>query len=167
LKWAEFFGGTVAKFGGTLVTGVAKGVDMAATVAALREGGTAIGVLAEGISAPPRRLLRTFIENGQMLLLSQFEPTVPWTVGAAMTRNETICRLGNAMFVIEAGASGGTLAAGRTALRIGVPLYAIAYPSGGQGNDILIDEGAHPLRRTVDLISVLNDSQAACRLSSP
>jgi DNA processing protein len=95
-----------------------------------------------------------------MLVLSEFHPDAPWSVGRAMQRNTMICALGRAMFVIEAGATGGTLAAGRTAMRLGRPLYAIRYPDASAGNEILLHEGACALTRDSDLRAAINKHMA-------
>lgn len=159
LKWARFFGEQVAAAGAVLVTGLARGVDTEATLGAIQNGGSAIGVLAEGIMNWTNRDLDTPVGNGSLLLVSEFRPSAKWTPGQAMQRNLTICALGSAMFVIEAGEKGGTLAAGRTALRCGRPLFAIRYPENPIGNEILLTEGAQPLERASDLVRVLSGSR--------
>ncbi len=155
LKWASHFGRSVAERGAVLVTGLARGVDSSATEAAIGAGGRCIAVLPEGFRKWKRPDLVDAVLSGTLLLISEFKPDAPWTVGQAMQRNATICAFGSAMFVIEAGETGGTLAAGRTALRLGVPLHAIKYPDGSPGNEILIGEGAHPLTKNSELASVL------------
>ena len=144
-----------ASLGLTVVTGLARGVDSEATTAALEAGGQVIGVLPEGISAWHPGRWAAFIANGRMLVLSEFRPRAHWQVGQAMQRNATICALGKAMFVIEAGQTGGTLNAGQTALRMGTPLYAIRYAERSVGNELLISAGAVPIETKAQLRKAL------------
>jgi DNA processing protein len=51
-------------------------------------------------------------------VVSQFSPTQPWTTGGAMTRNSVVIGLGLALVVVEAGETGGTLAAGKRAFEL-------------------------------------------------
>ena len=56
-----------------------------------------------------------------------------------------------AMILIEAGATGGSIAAGREALRMSVPLFAPEYagmPATATGNRELLREGGRPLLRS-------------------
>lgn len=101
----------------------------------------------------------TWVGSGSLAIISEFDLDTPWSVGRAMQRNGTICALGEAMFVIEAGTSGGTLAAGRTALKLGIPLFAIQYPDRSPGNQLLIAEGATPLTHDSQLRAVLRGEQ--------
>jgi DNA processing protein len=140
----------LAKAGVNVVSGYAKGVDTAAHRAALESGGTTTIVLAEGILGfRTKRELAAIIDEGKVVVVSQFPPGLPWAAHNAMERNATICGLANALVVIEAGDSGGTLAAGRKALEIDMPLYVIDYGelhAAAPGNRTLLKEGGHPVR---------------------
>ncbi|MBI5948820.1 MAG: DNA-processing protein DprA [Chloroflexi bacterium] len=158
LRWARLVGESVAAANLTLVTGMARGVDAEAARAAIDAGGRCIGVLAEGAKAWAGRRWARDIEQGRLLIVSEFAPSTRWAVPRAMQRNSTICLLGGLMLVIEAGERGGTLAAGRTALRLGVPLYALRSQDPVPGNEILVREGARPLETTGQLTSVLREA---------
>ena len=145
----------VAESDAVVVTGLARGVDREATMSAITAGGAAIGVLAEGIEHWRPGGLRSALDDGRLLVLSEFRPDSRWSAGQAMHRNETIIMLGQAMFVIEAGENGGTLAAGRAALAAKRPLFAIRYIDRCTGNELLIDEGAQPLEKLSDLKKAL------------
>ena len=135
----------------TLVSGYAAGVDTQVHSAALHYGTATIVVLAEGISHfRVKRDLRSVWQDERVLILSEFLPGLPWNARQAMQRNSTICALSDAMVLIEAGESGGSIAAGRTAISIGVPLFAPVYdgmPPWAEGNRIVLREGAHPLMK--------------------
>lgn len=158
---AEQFGELAAELGARVITGAARGVDTAATRAALDADGTVVNVLAEGIQTTGARRFVSAVASGKVTVVSEFRPAAHWTVGQAMQRNATICALSTAMFVIEAGESGGTLNAGRTALKLGVPLFAIRYKDECAGNEILIREGATPLETLGEVRIAMNELLAS------
>ena len=115
-----------------VVSGYAKGVDTEAHLSALTAGGSTVAVLAEGIA--DFRLKQSYggLPDGalnRLLVISQFPPRQRWTAGAAMTRNQVIVGLGDAVVVVEAGAGGGTLRAGETALQTGKQLWVLGPPA--------------------------------------
>lgn len=130
-----------------VVSGYAKGVDTQTHLAALERGGATVIVLAEGINR--FRVKREFADSydpRRVLVVSQFHPAQPWASYAAMARNHLIFGLGRALVVVEAGEKGGTLAAGRDALKRGRPVFVLNF--GDQtppGNRMLIDDGAQPV----------------------
>jgi DNA processing protein len=130
-----------------VVSGYAGGVDTAAHAAALVAGGATVLVLAEGLLRfRQKEALREVIDGGSLAIVSQFLPRTGWSTSNAMQRNQTICALAEAVFVIEAGETGGSLAAGRAALQLGVPLFVPAHPEPlPPGNRILLKEGGRPL----------------------
>lgn len=130
-----------------LVTGLARGVDREAMRAALDAGGTAIGVLADGWGRWTMKELEPVIEDGRLLVLSEFRPSARWRVGQAMQRNETIVLLAEEMYLIEAGEHGGTLDAGRRALRHGRPLYVLDTGTRAVGSEMLVREGGQRTAR--------------------
>jgi DNA processing protein len=163
LDAARLCGETVAAHGWHVVSGYAKGVDTETHLAALRAGGNTVIVLAEGILQFRRK--RVFdglpFNARTVLVLSQFPPTQRWTAGAAMTRNGLIVTLGGALVVIEAGETGGTLNAGRTALKLRRPVFALEFSDGPRkGNEVLIDHGARALRTRGELAGALGDLAA-------
>lgn len=135
-----------------VVSGYAAGVDMAVHVAALEAGGTTTIVLAEGADHfRIKREIRAAWDWDRVCVISEFLPGLPWSARNAMERNRTIVGLSQAVVLIEAGETGGTLAAGRTALEMGVPLFAAVYaemPDSAAGNRKVLNEGAQPLGRS-------------------
>lgn len=160
LKAAALCGEEASASGIAVVSGYAKGVDTTTHLAALESGGKTVIVLPEGIDGFrikkdfPRDLFRK--EN--VLAVSQFAPRQPWTAGAAMTRNKVIYGLGLALVVIEAGDSGGTLAAGEGALANGRPVLVLDFDgSTPPGNRILLQRGGIPVPNRRKLHDVLRD----------
>jgi DNA processing protein len=138
--------------GFTVISGNAAGVDTAAHHAALANGGTTILVLPEGITQfRVRKDLRRVWDWSRTLVLSQFAPEAIWQAYRAMERNEVIIALSRALVVIEAGSTGGTLAAGTRALEVGKPVFVADYENieaVAPGNAELLGRGARPLRRS-------------------
>ncbi len=162
LAHARRFGQLAAEYGVTVVSGYSRGVDMSAHKGALERQGTTIAVLAEGIrSARVKRELAVEADfESRLLLVSEFAPDAPWTVWRAMKRNETICALASATVVVEAGESGGTLAAGRECLHQGKPLWVIQYgdaPDTARGNALLIQKGGTPVKTLKELRTLIAD----------
>lgn len=149
----------VAAHGFNLVSGYARGVDTVTHVGALAQGGTTTIVLAEGIER--FRIRRgDFAEHwdpSRCVVVSQFSPTQPWSAGAAMTRNAVISGLSKALIVVEAGETGGTLAAGLHAIERGQPVLVLQSDDTSAGNQILLDKGATPVRSRDDLNRRLTD----------
>ncbi len=142
----------LARHGVVVISGYAAGVDSAAHKSALEEGGATIVVLPEGIAHfRVRRELHPWWDWERVLVLSQFVPAAGWAVGRAMQRNDVIAGLSSAMIVIEAGATGGTVAAGRRSKELEVPLFAVLYgdvEERAPGNKIILDLGAVPLSKS-------------------
>ena len=145
---------SVVEDGDVVVAGNALGVDAEAQGSALNAGGAVITVLPEGIT---HFRLRTGghgseFDSDQLLVISQFPPRQPWSVGNAMARNAVIAAISRALVVIEARDRGGTLAAGEAGLKMGRPVVALEFGGGTPaGNAILIERGALPARTPREL----------------
>lgn len=143
----------LATKGVNVVSGYAAGVDMATHKAALDSGGTTTIVLAEGIlKFKVKRDLQDVWDWQKTVVVSEFLPGIPWSIHNAMKRNQTICALSNAMILIEAGETGGSIEAGRTCLGMGLPLFAAVYegmPETAKGNQELLNYGARPLLKSL------------------
>jgi DNA protecting protein DprA len=129
-----------------VISGHAKGVDITAHITALQHGGSTIIVIPEGIAQfKLNKALKAFITPNNTLIISQFAADAQWAVGRAMQRNQTIIALSNVMVLIESRLEGGTFAAGKSALKLKVPLFVAQYkmPSeANQGNDYFLKHGA-------------------------
>lgn len=159
LRAAERCGDAVSLRHLTIVSGYAKGVDTATHLAALRNGGSTVIVLAEGIDY--FRVKREFAKDfdpERTLVISQFSPSQPWQAHAAMARNSIIFGLSKALVVIEAGEKGGTLAAGEGAMKLGRPVMVVDFGDATPaGNKKLLSDGAFPVRTTAALQSFLDE----------
>ena len=153
LKTAWDCADQMARKGVNIISGYASGVDMTAHKAALEAGGTTTLVLAEGIlNFKIKRDLKDVFDESRVLILSEFLPGLTWSVRNAMQRNSTICSLSQVMILIEAEEKGGSISAGRTSLKMGLPLFAPVYegmPPTASGNRILLSQGAHGLKKSV------------------
>ena len=109
--------------GRVVVSGGAQGIDTAAHAAALEAGGATIVVLPQGLLGYEAHagVLRA-VEDGRAALISQFLPDAPWSVGAAVARNETIAALSRVVCVVEPGSPGGSAKTGQDAMNQGKPV---------------------------------------------
>ncbi|SNS12227.1 DNA protecting protein DprA [Humidesulfovibrio mexicanus] len=145
----------LAQSGIVVVSGYAAGVDYAAHKAAFEAGGSTILVLPEGIEH--FRIRKTLVQDwdwDRALVISQFPPSAGWKTYRAMERNTLIIALSRAMIVIEAGATGGTLHAGESTLKMGLPLYVVEYgdmANEAPGNAVLIAKGGIRVRKNPQL----------------
>ena len=152
-----------------VVSGYAKGVDMAAHITALECGGETIIVLAEGIGQfRIKKEIAHVWDWNKVLVLSQFAPDSSWTVYRAMERNALIIGLSQAMIVIEAGETGGTLQAGLSTLKTDIPLFVVEYAdmTRSQGNATLIKQGGVPLHKS-RMANMANLSKVFSAIESP
>lgn len=142
----------LANHGINVVSGYAKGVDMAAHSAALKNNGHTTIVLAEGILRfIEKEEVRGLLNNDNHIIVSQFPPNLTWIARNAMRRNHLIIALSDAMILIEAGTAGGTFAAGEAAIEHNQPLFVVEYaspPESASGNKLLIKKGGMLLKQT-------------------
>ncbi len=154
LRAARACGEEIARCGLIVVSGYARGVDTEAHAAALDAGGQTVMVLAEGIARfrVKRWLASRSHDQRQVAVVSQFSPGQTWSAGGAMSRNDVIIGLSLGLVAIEAGETGGTLAAGLQALDEQRPVLALEFREDmPQGNKILLDGGAIPVRNRREL----------------
>jgi DNA processing protein len=152
LKAASELASELGRKGINVTSGYAKGIDTAAHLGALRDGGTTSIVLSEGINHfRPKRELREFFSQENTLVISQFAPYARWASHFAMTRNKLVCALSHAVVVIVSGPErdsdgrmSGTFDAGATALQMGIPVFTVLpsfFPFEPEGNRQLISRG--------------------------
>lgn len=169
LEAAEALASELGRNGINIVSGYAKGIDTAAHLGALRDGGTTSIVLSEGINNfRSKRELKEFFTKDNTLVLSQFEPNARWAAHFAMTRNKLVCALSQAVVVIVSGPEkdvkgrmSGTFDAGATAMKMGIPVFTVTpsffdnLPTGNQqliskgGREWSPSEGAGPILKAI------------------
>ncbi len=137
-----------------IVSGNAPGIDAVAHQAALAENGTTTLVLPTGIlHFSPRGPLADLMTQDSCLVISEFFPGTGWAVHNAMQRNSTICALSRVMILAGARAAGGTLAAGKMALKLRIPLFIVETEDeegSFEGNDLLKNRGARRISSNSD-----------------
>jgi predicted Rossmann fold nucleotide-binding protein DprA/Smf involved in DNA uptake len=131
-----------------VISGGARGVDLAAMRGALNVGGVVIGVLADHLlktSVDPK--FRDSLADGRLLLISPYNPESRFTVGNAMGRNKLIYALADFGLVVAADhGKGGTWAGAVEELKqvSGRPIFVRIGPGVPLGNRKLLDYGAVP-----------------------
>lgn len=141
-------GRLAARAGRTLVSGGAKGIDQAAMRGALEAGGKASGVLADSLEKTAmNREHRNLLIDGQLVLISPYDPSAGFNVGNAMQRNKLIYALADASLVVSSDLNKGGTWAGATEqldkLKL-VPVYVRSTGSLSAGLDALRSKGAIP-----------------------
>ena len=157
IRTAERFGFEMSKQGGLVVSGLARGIDAAAHLGALRAGGLTAAVLGCGVDvvypAENNRLYEDVAASG--VLLSEYPPgTEPfgWHFPA---RNRILSGLCLATLVVEAPEKSGALITAATALEQGRDVFAIPGPldaEGSVGCNRLIRDGAGLATESWDIL---------------
>lgn len=131
-----------------VVSGFAKGVDRKSLDATIEYNGRAIIVLPQGILTAGKinKDYYSQINNGEVLVMSAFYPSAPWSVAYAMARNPYIYGLGEQIYVAESGTKGGTWSGAIDGLRKGREVF-VRNPEKTEknGNIHLIQKGCHPI----------------------
>jgi len=156
LEFAARVGELTAQARLPLISGGAKGIDSAAMNGALQEGGTVIGVLANGLFCEATRgEVRPFLMDGPLVLCSPFSPEAPFSAGSAMARNKYVYALADSVLVVNSDyGSGGTWSGAQENLKHGwCPLFVREADSVPEGNRRLLKRGC-PALRQADLTSV-------------
>lgn len=148
VAYTENIGRLAAKAWRTLVSGGARGIDQAAMRGALEAGGKVTGVLADSLErAAMNRENRKFLMDGQLVLVSPYDPVAGFNVGHAMQRNKLIYALADAALVVSSDYEKGGTWAGAVEqlekLRL-VPVYVRSNGKTGKGLEALRCKGALP-----------------------
>jgi len=146
LAYTENIGQLAAKAQCTLVSGGARGIDQAAMRGALEAGGRVVGVLADSLErAALNRENRNLLMDGQLVLISPYDPIAGFNVGHAMQRNKLIYALADAALVVSSDYEKGGTWAGAVEqlekLRL-VPVYVRSNGETGKGLEALRRKGA-------------------------
>jgi len=146
LEYTEGIGRLTAKARRTLISGGARGVDQAAMRGALDAGGNVAGVLADSLERTAlSREHRTLLMEGQLVLISPYDPSAGFNVGHAMQRNKLIYALADVAMVVSSDYEKGGTWAGAVEqlekLRL-VPVYVRSSGETGKGLEELRRKGA-------------------------
>lgn len=158
LELATRLGAQAASEGLCIVSGAARGVDEAAMLGALAAGGTAVGVLADGLfRAVTSSKYRQHLGAGSLALVSPFNPDAGFDVGSAMSRNRYIYCLSSAAVVASVRREvGGTWSGAVENLkRAWVPLWVRRSDDPRSGSSALVAQGARWLPEPVAPLATL------------
>lgn len=151
----------LAEAGVTVVSGLARGIDTHAHIAALEAGGRTLAVCACGLDRiyPPqnRRLAERIIENGA--LISEYPVGVPPDGRNFPARNRIISGLSRGVLVVEAPGRSGALITTSFALEQGRDVYAVpgsALSRQSEGCHELIRSGATLVTSAEHILEDLN-----------
>ena len=145
LSYAEGIGRLAARSQHMLISGGARGVDQAAMRGALEAGGGVLGVLSNDLQrAALHREHRGLLIDGQLVLVSPYDPAAGFNVGSAMQRNKMIYAMADAALVVSSDFQQGGTWAGAVEqldkLKL-VPVYVRSET--GKAFESLIRKGAH------------------------
>lgn len=148
VNYTESIGRLVARAKRTLVSGGARGIDQAAMRGALETGGKVAGVLADSLErAALNREHRSLLMDGQLVLVSPYDPSAGFNVGNAMQRNKLIYALADVALVVNSDyEKGGTWAGAVEQLEKlhFVPIYVRSNGEAVKGLEALRKKGALP-----------------------
>ena len=146
IEYTMAVGTLAARAGRTLVSGAAKGVDQAAMRGALEAGGKVSGVLADSLEKTiMNREHRNLLLDGQLVLISPYDPNAGFNVGHAMQRNKLIYALADASLVVSSDLNkGGTWSGAIEQLDKFkfVPVYVRSTGESSPGLEALRSKGA-------------------------
>lgn len=147
----------------TIVSGLALGIDTIAHTTALDAGGRTIAVLACGLDtiypSSNKGLAKRIIESRQGVLLTEYPLGVQPDAGNFPARNRIISGLSQGVIVVEAPERSGALITVEKALKQGREVFAVPgniTSSKSVGTNRLIQDGAHPVTKSEDILSQLN-----------
>ncbi|MDO8894665.1 DNA-processing protein DprA [Nitrosomonas sp.] len=146
LDYTMSVGRLAARARKTLVSGGAKGIDQAAMRGALEAGGNVSGVLADTLEKTVmNREHRNLLIDGQLTLISPYDPSAGFNVGNAMQRNKLIYALADASLVVNSDLNKGGTWTGAVEqldnLKF-VPVYVRSTGEQSTGLDALRKKGA-------------------------
>ena len=155
---AVHFGYSLAKFGFTVISGGARGIDTFAIMAALAAGGSTILILGNSIEYiyPPenKELEEKVIKNNGLIISEYMAGTKPCKY-TFPERNRLISGISNGVLVVEAGIDSGALITVDFALEQGKNIFTIPGNITSRfsiGSNELIKDGAKLVTKIEDIL---------------
>ena len=157
----------LAHAGVTVLGGLAEGIESAAQQGALGAGGGTIAVMAGGadVAYPVQsdRVHMRVREKGAAVSELPFgsRPAGRWCF---LARNRMIAALADAVIVVEAGESAGTLFTAELACRLGREVGVVPGRTSdpcARGSNALLRDGAQPILNAIDALALIETRQAA------
>lgn len=140
-----------------VVSGLARGIDQAAMVAALDRGVPVVGIPTEGIRVAARSPeIRRRAHSDELCVASPYGPGTRFTAGNAMGRNKIIYALADVTLVVcSDSGSGGTWEGARESMRRGFGSVAVWTGEGaGLGNAKLVELGGVALSDVGEVLKI-------------
>ncbi|MGK2934821.1 MAG: DNA-processing protein DprA [Gemmatimonadaceae bacterium] len=158
-RTARKIASAIARAGGCVVSGMARGIDACVHRAALEVGGKTVAVLGTGIDVPyPRghaRLHAEIAERG--LVLSESPAGTAAFRGCFPRRNRILAALAKVTIVVEAGHKSGALLTAKDALNLGRTVAAVPGPIDSPhsaGTNELLRDGAQVIATVDDALAL-------------
>lgn len=161
----------------TIVSGLAKGIDSIAHIAALELGGRTIAVLGSGLDnvyPPENRSLAAKIVDGRGAVISEYALGTQPEARNFPPRNRVISGLSLGVIVVEAGKRSGALITAGFALEQDREVFAVPgniNSPASKGTNRLVQQGAKLVLKVEDVLEELNLSmvteQVAVQMAMP
>lgn len=150
ISFTQRIAGRCAEAGLPVISGGARGIDQAAIAASLDAGGKALVVLADRLDrAATNKEAKGRIREGNLTILSPYEPEQGFTIGRAMGRNKLIYALADQALVVrfipgEGGTWTGAVERLRHNKKAATPIPVLVRSSGNpeEGTRELLAQGA-------------------------
>ncbi|HLG34295.1 MAG TPA: DNA-processing protein DprA [Bacteroidia bacterium] len=161
----------LAEHGYNVTSGYAKGVDTSAHLGALEAGGTTTIILSFGVThISIKKEMKELDWERNSLFISQFAPNEKFSGSNAMIRNKLVCAMSQAIVVIASGPErdkegrmSGTYDAGKSALKMGIPVFVLSpqvLKPPPQGNIDLIKLGGVEFSDGNDIVNYLTEHKS-------
>lgn len=157
LGFAEKLANDLARYGVTVVSGLAVGIDSAAHRGALKAGGKTIAVMGSGLDIPYPRVNQDMIDQiaKSGVVFSEYPLGTPPEKWRFPLRNRIVSGLSAGVVVVEAGIKSGALITARLALEQGRDIFAVPGPVSdwqAAGTNKLLKEGAKLVETAKDIL---------------
>lgn len=168
----EMFAADLANAGLIIVSGMALGVDGVAHKATIDSGGKTIAVLGNGVDTPypqeNQKLYEEILDSGGVVL-SEFPPGMPPSVGSFPSRNRIVAGISQGVLVTEGASDSGSLITANFGLSFGRKVFAVPGPITSPLSKApldLISKGARLVTSAEDILKELQISNVKSQISN-